>query len=1118
MSDRMTPIPFEQLMNWILTEKEKNNTVFGVHKNFHKVNAKTLTLFGEKLETPFGPAAGPHTQLAQNIIASYYAGSRFFELKTVQTLDGEDLPVSKPCIKADDEGYNVEWSTELTVQDALGEYIKAWVALKLLSKEWKLGDEEGFIFNMSVGYDLEGIKSPKIDSFIEGLKNAEDTEIWRECKTYIMNNMHRFRYIDEAYLEQITPVICTSITLSTLHGCPPEEIERIATYLIQEKHLNTFIKCNPTLLGYEFARKTLDSMGYDYIVFDDHHFLDDLQFGDAVPMIQRLLNMAKLEGVSFGVKLTNTFPVNIAAGELPGDEMYMSGRPLYPLTIALCYLLSKEFNGMLPISYSGGADAFNIVKLFELGIHPITLATTILKPGGYDRMYQIANELEEAQWRLEEGIDVVSVEKLMKDSTTDPHHLKNIKPIPERKMKKKVPLIDCFVAPCREGCPIHQDITTYIQLVGEGKHADALKVIMESNPLPFITGTICSHKCMDKCTRNFYEEAVLIRDVKLEAATKGFEEVLQQIRSQKLDLVNMNLGKIETEAGVMMEGMAEAKSEAKTAIIGGGSAGLAAAYFLARAGIPVTIFEKSNSLGGVVRHVIPEFRIPASSIDKDIQLLEAMGVEVILETEITSLKELKAKGFVHIIFAIGASKSGLLKLNNGEAINALDFLERCKKVEINSETFMPGKNIVIIGGGNTAMDAARAAKRLPGVEKVSLVYRRTKRYMPAAEEELILAKEEGILFMELLSPVSLDDGELQCCKMVLGEPDEKGRRRPIASDQMVNIQADMVVAAVGEQVDTKIFTDNGLHVTEKGYVKIDFNTLETNCEQIYVIGDAVFGPATVVEAIRDASKATDDIIRKSGLHEQHPNLPTSMENLDEMATLGVQLDEKNEVQQEEKLILNNRSRAISKKGILLHAEDTSHAEDKMQFKNTKQAENKRHVKGMNQESNRCLECSTICECCVDVCPNRANLAIQSKNGEMLQIIHIDILCNECGNCESFCPYDSAPYREKFTLFHTIEGFEDSKNQGFLLLENENKVDRKPLSTLEFTSASKSETKGLKNELPATSKTNKADITVKVRLGDKVLDTSLDNQECILPQDIRELIQLVYDEYRYVLLG
>ncbi len=316
MSDKMRQIPFGQLMDWALTEHEQSGSIFGVKKLYKKSGVKTLSIFGETLETPFGPAAGPHTQLAQNLIAAYVAGSRFFELKTVQILDGEDLPVSKPCILAKDECYNVEWSTELYVPQALDEYIKGWFALKLLSRELGLGDPGGFVFNMSVGYDLEGIKTPKIDGYIERMKNAEGTEYWKACKAWALSNISRFKNVDKAYIESISPKICTSITLSTLHGCPPQEIERIAAYLLTEKKLHTFIKCNPTLLGYEYARKTLDSLGFDYIAFDDHHFKADLQFSDAVPMLKRLQATADSLELAFGVKITNTFPVQITEKEL----------------------------------------------------------------------------------------------------------------------------------------------------------------------------------------------------------------------------------------------------------------------------------------------------------------------------------------------------------------------------------------------------------------------------------------------------------------------------------------------------------------------------------------------------------------------------------------------------------------------------------------------------------------------------------------------------------------------------------------------------------------------------------------------------------------------------------
>ncbi|MEG0368397.1 MAG: putative selenate reductase subunit YgfK, partial [Hungatella sp.] len=485
MSDRMTPIPFSQLVTWILEEAKEKGSVFGVKRPYHAEADYTRTIFERKLETPVGPAAGPHTQLTQNIVAAYYAGSRFFELKTVQIIDGEDLPVAKPCIQADDECYNCEWSTELYVPQAQEEYIKAWLLLHVISKEFDLGAMDGFQFNMSVGYDLEGIKSPKIDLFIESMKDAKNTETFRVCKQYLLDHADLFTKVTKADIEKIPSQICNSATLSTLHGCPPQEIERIAVYLMQEKGLHTFIKCNPTLLGYEFARKTMDEMGYDYVAFGDFHFLDDLQYQDAIPMLQRLMTLAKEKNLEFGVKITNTFPVDVKQQELPSEEMYMSGKSLYPLSIALAAKLTQEFDGQLRISYSGGADYFNIKEIVEAGIWPVTVATTLLKPGGYQRMLQIA-ELLDTKDTTFHGVDVEKSAKLAKDAITNEHHIKAVKPLPSRKIKEPVPLTDCFFAPCKEGCPIHQDITTYLQLSGAGNYEEAMKVITEKNPLPFI--------------------------------------------------------------------------------------------------------------------------------------------------------------------------------------------------------------------------------------------------------------------------------------------------------------------------------------------------------------------------------------------------------------------------------------------------------------------------------------------------------------------------------------------------------------------------------------------------------------------------------------------------------
>ncbi len=409
MSDRMTPIPFGNLMNWILKEHEKG-TIFGVSRPFVADPEKTYEIFGRKLETPFGPAAGPHTQLAQNIVAAYVAGSRFFELKTVQKLDGEDLPVSKPCILADDECYNCEWSTELYVPQAFDEYVKAWFACQIVAKEYGLGAMDGFQFNMSVGYDLEGIKLEKIDRFIEGLKDASETPIYQECRQWLLDHADCFEKVTREDILGITPHVSNSITLSTLHGCPPQEIERIATYLIDEKKVNTFIKCNPTLLGYEYARNLMDSMGYDYVAFGDFHFKDDLQYSDAVPMLQRLQKLADEKNLEFGVKITNTFPVDVKAGELPSEEMYMSGKSLYALSLSVAKKLAADFDGKLRISYSGGADYFNIEKIVDCGIWPVTMATTMLKPGGYQRLEQIGQLFAKREPKAFSGVDAKAVE------------------------------------------------------------------------------------------------------------------------------------------------------------------------------------------------------------------------------------------------------------------------------------------------------------------------------------------------------------------------------------------------------------------------------------------------------------------------------------------------------------------------------------------------------------------------------------------------------------------------------------------------------------------------------------------------------------------------------------
>ena len=350
-------------------------------------------------------------------------------------------------------------------------------------------------------------------------------------------------------------------------------------------------------------------------------------------------------------------------------------------------------------------------------------------------------------------------------------------------------------------------------------------------------------------------------------------------------------------------------------------------------------------------------------------------MNIFLNSEITDISMLKNAGYTAVILAVGASEPGVLRLEEGKAVNALEFLEDYKKTDGNLDI---GKQVAIIGGGNTAMDTARAAKRTKGVEHVYLVYRRTRRYMPADEEELEMAMEDGVEFMELLAPVKLENGKLLCKVMKLGDTDSSGRRSVVETDEEKEIPADTVIAAVGEKVPTAFYQKNGIHVNDRGRVIVNEETCETNLAGVYVAGDGLGGPATVVEAIRDGLKAAE-AVAEGTLVKDH------------------------EAVTEETVL-------YSRKGRLADLEEGK------------------------EESGRCLGCSGICENCVEVCPNRANISIRVPGMEKHQIIHVDYLCNECGNCRSFCPYDSAPYLDKFTLFADEKDMEDSKNQGFVVLD------------------------------------------------------------------------------------
>ncbi len=317
------------------------------------------------------------------------------------------------------------------------------------------------------------------------------------------------------------------------------------------------------------------------------------------------------------------------------------------------------------------------------------------------------------------------------------------------------------------------------------------------------------------------------------------------------------------------------------------------------------------------------------------------------------------------------------------------------------------------------MDSARAATRIKGVEKVSVIYRRTEKEMPADHEEYGMAQEENVEFIFLANPERFDGNVLTVRKMELGEMDASGRRRPIATEETFTIEADTMITAIGEHADTEKLTWYGVPVNEKGWAKADEETKESEVSDVYVIGDAQSGPSTVVRCIASARSAVEAAIDKVLGPEEEEHEHVHDEHCDH--------DHDDDAFEEEEMSDEDRVQ-LEKDENEFFADVT---DKKSKILSSKEFSDKEFAA---TEAARCMECSYLCNKCVDVCPNRANVAIDVRNlglfADPFQILHLDAYCNECGNCETFCPYDGGPYRKKFTLFSRKDDFENSENSGF----------------------------------------------------------------------------------------
>ncbi len=398
----LTPMGLTPMLGRIAHEWETRTRIFDLPSaRIWKLDSEvdlSIDFLGRPAATPLGPAAGPHTQMAQNIVLAWLGGSRVFELKTVQVID--DLDIARPCIDMQTIGYNIEWSQELSVPDSIDEYVKAWMIIEIL-KRWEplsdhLGRQTGaFVFDMSVGYDLAGISSPKITNFIATLKDAAGRI--DALRAEIPEPFTEFRDFD------FPTMIADTLTLSTFHGCPPDEIESIVRYLMDEHELDVIVKLNPTLLGFENVDSLLhETLGYDNVTITRDAFDADLQFDRSLELIEGLRAHAKAKDRRFGIKLSNTLVVANEKGWMPDDPMYLSGPPLHVIASSILDRLVDALPGVFdlpgqkgdsPVTFSAGVTKANVADTIAMGVAPATVCSDLLKPGGYGRLKPMLNAL-----------------------------------------------------------------------------------------------------------------------------------------------------------------------------------------------------------------------------------------------------------------------------------------------------------------------------------------------------------------------------------------------------------------------------------------------------------------------------------------------------------------------------------------------------------------------------------------------------------------------------------------------------------------------------------------------------------------------------------------------------
>ncbi|MCP4118404.1 MAG: FAD-dependent oxidoreductase [Desulfobacteraceae bacterium] len=499
--------------------------------------------------------------------------------------------------------------------------------------------------------------------------------------------------------------------------------------------------------------------------------------------------------------------------------------------------------------------------------------------------------------------------------------------------------------PCRTTCPAGTNVQGYVQMVKIGNYQQALNLIMERLPLPGVLGRVCPHPCENDCRRALVDSAVSIRDLKRVAADRG------------------DLSKVPVTV--------DEEKEQRVAVVGSGPAGLTVAYYLRQKGFQVTLFEARNKPGGMLRWGIPDYRLPPAVLDREIDHI--LGIGIILETNRAlgrdfTLASLKEDGFDAVFLGLGTHAPVSLGIDNedsGGVMDAVDFLNGVNR----GRTEKTGNTVAVIGGGNVAMDAARVAVRL-GAKKVIVVYRRSDAEMPADKEEIAGAMEEGVEFLTLAAPtrVLVSQGRvagLECLKNELGPPDKSGRRRPVpVENSEFTVDCDMIVPAIGQGLDLGGM-DEAFELNAWGTLKVDYQTMETSIPGVFAGGDAVTGPATVIEAVaaghRVVAAMAQYLTNRCGDTIPHGDTSIEVSPIDTTEVSPIITSRNGDISVQYGDTFIKVSPNVREKPLFLDAGTRKKSFDEVDKGLSEE--------GAKKEAERCINCGGCCECklCVEAC-------------------------------------------------------------------------------------------------------------------------------------------------------